>query len=410
MEDFIKGRKLLDDSLKKKLLSIDRKTFTINDMSNLFGETYDTETKSMKKAEIPRNTYFELKAGEYTNQKNIQTTPGIFMYNKLFVEGKIDKIIPDGYYNTIVTKDAHNKLLNYIFKGLVNEQITIETVQEFIDDMEFWGIKPQTIFSPSFTKATTTSNPKVMAEKRRLIKAAKEKYGDNIPLSEMVKIEDTLVKMNYEENAGDSGMSLYDSGSRGSFNNDFKNNNIMLGPILNPSTKQYDLMESNYIDGISKEDLAISANIVVNAGYPKAVGTQVGGYKTKQFYAVFQSIVIDKPGSDCGTKQTRKVKLTEKNLNDHILSYIIVDGKKVLLNYENASQFIGKTVNKRSPMFCKGERICSVCAGKIFEFFDIKNAGATTVRIPNDIMEKNMKKFHDAKIVLDDVDPDKLLI
>jgi hypothetical protein len=204
-------------------------------------------------------------------------------------------------------------------------------------------------------------------------------------------------------------MTLYDSGSRGTFDNDFKNNSIMLGPILNPATKAYDFMESNYIDGISKEDLPIAANIAVNAAYPKSVGTQVGGYKTKQFYAVFQSIIIDKPGTDCGTKQCRKILLTNKNLNDFILSYIMVDGKKELLTFKNADKYIGKVINKRSPMFCTGEKICSVCAGKIFEFFDIKNAGATTVRMSNDIMEKNMKKFHNAKITLDEVDPDTLL-
>ena len=275
--------------------------------------------------------------------------------------------------------------------------------------MEFWALKPLAIFSPSFTKATTTSNPKVMAEKKRLIKEAKEKYGDNIPLGTMVDIEDALVKMNYELNKGDPGMTLYDSGSRGSFDNDFKNNNIMLGPIFNPATKTYSLMESNYIDGIEKEELATAANIAVNAAYPKSVGTQVGGYKTKQFYAVFQAVVVDKPGTDCGTKQCRDVYLTKKNLNDYILSYIVDNGKLVLLDYNNADKYIGKVVHKRSPLFCKNEKICSVCAGKIFEFFDIKNAGATTVRISNDIMEKNMKKFHNAKISLDEIDPDKLL-
>ena len=67
MEDFIKGRKLLDPQLKKKLLDIDRKTFTIHDMTDLFGESFDMENNVVKPALIPRNAYFELKANEYIN-------------------------------------------------------------------------------------------------------------------------------------------------------------------------------------------------------------------------------------------------------------------------------------------------------------------------------------------------------
>ena len=404
-------RILLEKEIKDMLLKLKPEEIDVILLSKLFGSTFNMETKSMTEPIVPRNRKMVLKAGEYINKNDITTTPGIFMYNKLLIEGKLDKIIPEGFYNPpVIDKKAHNKLLKYLFPAVKDKKMSIETLQRFLRDMEFWGLKPLTIFSPSFTKNTVTSNPKVMKEKERLLKEAREKNNGEVPLNQMIDIENYLVDLNKKLIKDDPGMTLYDSGSRGSFDNDFKNNNIMVGPVLNPATGEYDLMESNYIDGISKKDLAIAGNLVVNAGFPKAVGTQNGGYKTKQFYAGFQSIVIDKPGTDCGTQVYLTDILNEHTKNDFLYSYIL-DGKKlILLDESNIDKYMGKVLKRRSPLFCTSDKICNKCAGERFNYFDLYNAGSTTVKMPNGLMNKNMKRFHVAKIVLDEVDPSSLLI
>lgn len=143
-------------------------------------------------------------------------------------------------------------------------------------------------------------------------------------------------------------MTLFKSGSRGSFEDNYKNMSIMIGPVKNPGTGKYDFVESNYVDGIEKKDLPAVGNSIVNAAYPKAVGTEKGGYLTKQFFAVYQSITLDEHGTDCGSKGYLTVTLTTNNIHDYLYQYIVeVGGKLVLLTDENSEQYIDKTVQFR---------------------------------------------------------------
>ena len=93
----------------------------------------------------------------------------------------------------------------------------------------------------------------------------------------MVDIRNELLDVARDTIKCDPGKTLFDSGSRGSFDNDFGNMFVAVGPVENPVTGQFDFMKSNYIGGISKEDLVAAGNIIVNAEYPKAIGTAKGG-------------------------------------------------------------------------------------------------------------------------------------
>jgi hypothetical protein len=90
--------------------------------------------------------------------------------------------------------------------------------------------------------------------------------------------------------------------------------------------------------------------------------------------------------------------------------YAVVNGKTVLLTNENRSQFVGKKVNLRSPIGCIGAKLCNKCMGERFYKLGIKNVGLTTGRISNSIMNASLKNFHNTKVKLNAVDPDKLLI
>ena len=67
------------------------------------------------------------------------------------------------------------------------------------------------------------------------------------------------------------------------------------------------------------------------------------------------------------------------------------------LTMDNANKFLGKEVIIRSPMFCKSNNICSVCAGRRFYIMGIKNIGLTTGRVTNTLLNASMKNFHNAK-------------
>lgn len=400
---------VLSEEDKNFLLSLNKDTITASQIISIFGNTTKKGSFEITPPKIKTTAVLHLKAGEYINKKDVETTAGIFLFNKLMIEGKIDSIIEDGYVNETITKKKFEKILHLASENLMNNKITIDKVVEFLTAFEFWGLKLIVPFSPSFTMNILKPNEEVMKEKNKLLKQY-EKSEDK-SLSKMVEIEDKLIDIAAKENKNDPGMTLYDSGSRGSFEDNYKNISIMLGPSKNPATNQYTFVTNNYIDGIEKKDLPILGNNVVSASYPKAVGTEVGGYLTKQFYAVFQSIVVDKPGTDCGTKGYIQLTLTPTIINDFLYQYIIGEkGKLILLTPENADQFLNKKVKMRSPMACLSDKICSKCAGTRFETMGIENIGLTTGRISNTLLNAGMKNFHITKVKMNKVDVDTLLL
>lgn len=54
-------------------------------------------------------------------------------------------------------------------------------------------------------------------------------------------------------------------------------------------------------------------------------------------------------------------------------------------------------------MYCSGNKICSICAGKRWEIMGIKNMGLTAGRITNTLLNASMKNFHNAKVKMDHV-------
>lgn len=102
--------------------------------------------------------------------------------------------------------------------------------------------------------------------------------------------------------------------------------------------------------------------------------------------------------------------LTNDNIEDYYYQNIVTDKGIVTLNPENRNKFLNKKVIIRSPMFCKGDKLCSVCAGRRFYIMGIKNVGLTTGRITNTMLNASMKNFHNAKLKFDNVDVNSLLI
>jgi hypothetical protein len=397
-------------NIKKDLLKLTKDDLTVSNISKLFGKT--TVKKKGEFTIIPpkfdTKMPIHLDAGEYINTDDIDTTVGIILFNKLMIEGLVDHIVPGGFYNYVINKKTFSKLLDIISKALMSGKLPVNpNLIQWLKSYEFYSMKACTIFSPSYTRKLLETNEKIAAKKDELLK--------NTPIrsvQDMTKIEDTIVAMAREELKGDPGMTLFDSGARGSFENDYKNMNLMLGPVGVPGEDgKFELVQSNYIDGLKKEDFVAAGNTVVNSAYPKAVGTEHAGYQTKQFYAVYQSIVVDEDGTDCGTKRGIDIVLTEEVAESFLYQNIMLQsGRIVNLNPDTVPQYLNKKVKIRTPMFCPNDKCCSVCAGKRPYIMDIKNMGLTTGRISNTFLNKSMKAFHQSKVQLDVVDVDKLLL
>lgn len=401
--------KKLSDIEKQELLAIKQDELSISLMTKLFGK-HTSKQKGVFKIEEPKfniRDTFVLEPGEFINKEKVETTVGSFIFNKILVEGMLESIIPNGYYNNVIDKKGFSKLVDIISEGLMMERIPVNpTLIKWLKHYEFYGMKACTIFSPSYSEGLLRRNTTVLKEKERILKSKKIETTQD-----MSELEDTLVDSARKILSDDSGMTLFNSGARGSFDNDYKNMNLMLGPVAIPGTDgKFDMVTSNYIDGLQKEDLIASGNVVVNSAFPKAVGTREGGYLTKQYYAAYQSIQCDDDGTDCGTNFGLDMVLTENDVDDYLYQNIMTQKGPVVLTNDNKLQFIGKRVIIRSSMFCKSDKICSVCAGRRFYMMKIKNIGLTSGRVSNTLLNASMKNFHNAKVKFDEVNINNLLI
>lgn len=404
---------ILSDELKQELLALKSKDLTINKIADLFGVTTSMKDKGKSKKSVfdvkepkfnPR-AKFTLQAGEYINKETITTSVGIFLFNKLMVEGMLEDVVPNGYYNEICNKKKFENLTDMVAAAIMSQKIQIKpTVVDWINAYEFWGLGLVAVFATSYSMETIIPNKALKEKKEELLKNA----PDN-DLATLSQIEQTLIKEADKLTEGTPGKFLFDSGARGSFSNDFKNMAISIGPVANPIDSSYEFMKSNYMEGIKKEDLPIAANIIVNAEYPKAIGTATGGYMSKVLYSVFQTMNIQEDGTDCGTKKGLPVVLTKGNLNDYVDQYII-DGNKLIAIDENLpSEYMNHTVYLRSPMYCTSDKLCSKCAGKRFYKVGIEDIGLTVPALAGSLQNAQLKLRHSMEVKMNYIDENDLL-
>lgn len=398
---------VLSDIKKMELLKLDPNTITVDQISKLFGYTCKSGTFDVTPPYFDTKDTVHLEANEYINEEAIDTTVGSILFNKLMVEGSgITKIIPGGFYDGEINAKMFDKMVGLISVAVREEKISIEpTVVEFLRNWENWGLRLVPIFSPAYTMGLIKPDPTLRKlTDETLAKANLDRVED------MIKVEDELVAAAHKITDGDVGKSVFTSGARGSFENDYKNMSVFIGPVQNPVTGKYDFMSSNYMTGLKKTDLVGAGNLIVNAEYPKAIATARGGYITKQLYAVLQTLTVDEEGTDCHTKAGIRVVLTADNGHWFEDQYIMTTKGPVLLTSELAPKLYGKSVLVRSPMGCTSKKICSICAGHRFYQMGVYTMGLLMVNVSNTLMNKNMKLRHSMKMKVDTVDIDHLII
>lgn len=351
-----------------------------------------------------RNEPCVIPKGRYhNNPAPIQTTLGKLIYNRFALEDFYDIL---GYVNKAVNSETFGDINGKLVNALIEDKITTQQMAKFIDkNAFFYGMV--TLLSPSFTQGSLVPNKKVIAKRDELVK----KYSKEIAAGDAIvgtEIEKEVLKVAAEELKHDPVGELFLSkASKLSLNNTYKNMKIMRGPIMDTVKGKFVISTTNYTEGIKPEEIPVYANIAVAGAYARGKSTQIGGYITKQFVAAFQTVVLDKPGSDCGTHMTTKIVVNPKK---HKYRYIVVNGKNILLDSENLAKYKGQEVNMRTPIYCKSPKICNKCAGELYYKIGIENIGLTLSRLSNSVMNAALKKSHDVTVKVSTVSIDDLVI
>jgi len=357
--------------------------------------TYDTIV-------IPKGYYGNKKK----NKNSFTTTVGLWLFNKSFIEPMADIL---GYVNETVTDKTYDKINEKISYALLEEKVTIDQVKDFIMQTQIL-MSCASALCPSHDMDILLITTKAEKKKKELeAKYAKElEDGD---LEAIKKIENELIDFAKEELKDSESADMYNSGARSKWGNNFKNMYLLKGSIKK-TDGSYDYVGSSYISGLDPKDFAKTNDAAVGGPYSRSQKTRYGGYNEKLFTRATQHIKII-PHTDCGTKRTIDVTLTNKNIKSWMYSYYInSSGNPIEITSDNMDSLIGKTVKMRYSSLCARTQdgcICETCAGTLFRRAGIENVGLVSMVMMSSVKNKAMKAFHDSTLALNEIDPEEVL-
>lgn len=403
--EIIESGKPTAENLVDVLLAINKDDINYQFMMNIFGNFNGKNLcNPYDLLEVPKGKFFyytrQDKSGRKENKNNFTTTVGIFIFNIFLRDFNFLRLF-NGYYQDTISDKNYGKIEKVLSYALIEDEITTQDLKEFEDTLQ-WLMPFETILSPNHTEKMVTSSKVIDKKKQELLKKYEKelKAGDPV-IAE--KIEKELLAFAKEYLGDDPSVDTLDSGALGDWGNNFKNMFIMKGAMRNPdpdAKQKYNIVTGNYIDGIPAEEYSTIAGGATQGAYSRGKKTENGGYYEKLFIAAYNHLILDPPGSDCGTKNHIRVFLTDKNIDDYMYCYAInSNGSLELIDSKSRSKFLNKYVNLRFASMCESKTgICNKCAGELFYKIDNPRVGLVLSSIPDTMKLRSMKGFHDSTI------------
>lgn len=394
----------------ERLLAMQPDDITLSYITYLFADTVNSTVKNeVGKRKSTYNTWDTMTIPNnyfYDDQPEINTTIGRFIVNKFIFAGT-GIIGVTKYRNVTMNKGALGDIDNDIGRYLMDDLITHDQFTSYINHRDHIGYWTNGILAHSISEKMLKPLPEIEKKKAELCKKYEKELASG-DVDVMTMISDQLVAYAKELLKGDPGMDLYDSGEL-DFGNNYKNNSIIKGAVMNKITGEFDFINTSFMNGINIKDIPAHANSILASQYPASIATADSGYKAKKILALLQMMDVDEEGTDCGTKQLIPVTVTNGNYKDLIYSYINDGGSLIMLDSNNIKSYIGKIVMMRSPMTCINNTICSKCAGALFYKLGVKHAGLFATQLSHAELNLGLKAKHCSIVELYTMNPDRLI-
>lgn len=304
------------------------------------------------------------------------------------------------YKNMAFTNGSIQILYNELSELFIDKKINSDALDNFIDRLNWLGFTSTQFINPSLDILSISPNPEIKKIRKEVFKKYEKEIAENDVVTFNNKVEKEILSQASDilDKENCSGKLIYDSGVNGSFATNYKVTSLMRGVVAKSDDPSiYSIATSSLTEGVSKEEVATAGDIAVQGSIGRAISTRQGGYLTKKFHAAFQSIIADKPGTDCGTPYTLDIELTAKNFKDYIFRFIVEGGKTKMIERED-DKYIGKVVRMRTPFYCQNPLICHKCVGDLVHRLGIRNIGLTSANIGSSLLNASLKSFHSLSV------------
>jgi hypothetical protein len=346
------------------------------------------DTLTLPKGSLP-GTSGKLPASD------LKTTVGRLIFNRAVVEPLGYDVL--GYRNEPMGKPGISKLDRDVADLLLEGRVTAPQAIAHVDRLQWLGFSASAFVNPSLSPWLVVPLPEVEKRKKELVKIHEEaiQAGDVFKAGE---IEAELLNLARGILKDDPSYAIYASESRGDFKNNYKNTAVMRGAMRSGVDGSYSVSSANLAEGIPRGEYDKYADMAVEASYGRAVQTRMGGYEAKKLSAAFQSVVLGEPSSDCLTRGLLTVDITRENAPGFKYRFVKEGNRLVELTPDVLQTYIGRSVQVRSPMFCRGEALCSRCSGTLYHRMGIRNVGLLSSRVGTRILNLALKAFHDSSV------------
>lgn len=323
----------------------------------------------------------------------IETTIGKAIINYLLIVNPIGPAIPYLNHSGIGAKEIENKVMEL----LGSDKITVEQYLKFVDNTVYISNLSRYILQP-ITKKNLLPPPNIEKIKKEYISKYEQQYGkgwENNPIHAGEFIADLeKVDKEYLKDDPSTGVTMVGKAleSRRKTLLTFGANPSKLDP--NPKFMFNSLSEGYELD---QDIMTGVTNGIIDGSLARGKETQVGGVIYKVLTKMGRDMRIV-PG-DCGTKLYKKVKVTESN-SGSLMGLNMVEGNNII-EIEDPKSLIGKTIQLRSPLFCKsgGKDYCEVCVGRTLK--EKKEAlGIMFTYISEVFLSASLKKMHNTGLKL----------
>lgn len=256
------------------------------------------------------------------------------------------------------------------------------------------------------TEKTMTPPPGIKEYKAQLL----EKYKDNLNDPTVIAtIDAELVKYDKAYLSGDNGLNFLLEGGKALKAR--KRLYLMYGAEggFNQSVN-VGLIKNSLLEGWEVDKFPLMNDSLRATSFYRGAETQLGGEAVKWLLRASSNFNITT--EDCGTRLGKVVTIDKDNFKKFIgFNVLTKEGTKEITKDDNESDYLGKTLMIRSPMYCKLDKtdFCAKCLGKNLSLnptglsIAVSNYGSTFMNIM-------LKRMHQAALSLAKYDYTKHLI
>lgn len=173
-------------------------------------------------------------------------------------------------------------------------------------------------------------------------------------------------------------------------------------------TSDVDFIDRPLSEGIDYSRIDSYINGSRSGSFSRGAETQLAGVSVKEMLRASsnENIAIE----DCHTDLGMRITLTEDNISTYRGFYCFYQGKEIKLDDDNRDMYLGKTVDMRSPAYCRceGTSRCARCCGPHLSLHQTGISSAVA-DMGSVFLNTLMKAMHGKQLATKELDMDLLL-